>query len=135
MPTQGPFAEVRETSWQAILFVLGMEIALSLVFLVFRGLVPTILAWVLVIGAVILGLGKLRPRDLGLRLSYVLPALLYLIVLWGLVKSVVAAVGLITGVKPALRSEPIGPLVDQLVIFALAEEIVPTAASCFRNCV
>ncbi len=147
------FKDVRETTWKAMLIVLGLQMVASLVvnavifqgaviqalgrvYLATRGLVhPDLVAnlvpLVLVVGVGIFGIAGLRPKDLGVTRAAILPAAGATVVFW---LGLQAAFGLSSMLQGHLAWYPawqkpgapfvLGELLGQLFGNALAEEAV-----------
>lgn len=116
---------VRETSWGAIAFVCLMATVAVFVFLWVR-MLALALIWIVCIGVGVFAWGRQRLRDLGLAGSNALPGIAYGIIWWALTVGAVAAIALVRGTPlqwPVFEGT-LGPLVKQLVVFALAEEVV-----------
>jgi len=87
-------------------------------------LLTVLLPWVFVIGIGIFFLGKQRSVDLGLTIPKILPGALCTLALWLAIQVVFALVMLILEGKLSREVVTAGNLVDQLVFFAFAEEII-----------
>jgi membrane protease YdiL (CAAX protease family) len=117
---------IHEASWGAIAFVFLIATASVIVFLWVSKLFALPLIWIVCIGVGIFLWGRQKLRDVGLTWRNILPGIAYAIVWWAV------TVGGVTGVA-LVRREPVqwpvfngnmGPLIKQLLIFALAEEII-----------
>jgi membrane protease YdiL (CAAX protease family) len=82
------------------------------------------LPWILVIGVGIFLLGKLRFSDVGIFPAGILPALLYGVAIWCLIQLLTAAALFFSQGNISWGSVMPGYLVDQLLFFAIAEEII-----------
>jgi membrane protease YdiL (CAAX protease family) len=110
--------------WHWIAFVI-CGLALTVVCFYFSpGILPLLLLWLGVIGVGIFGLAQVKANNLGLSRSGLRPSLLYLVSLWIFLQLVVVLVGVFS-VTPMHFSVPYPDyLVSQLLLFALAEEII-----------
>jgi membrane protease YdiL (CAAX protease family) len=96
------------------------------------GILSILMTWGVVIGLGILRLGRQRPGDLGLQAAGILPGLGFGVLYWLLLQAAVLAVahwnGKTTQFDPQLAVGAwmafAGPLLDQLIFFASAEEVV-----------
>ena len=115
----------REVSWLSLGIVLVFDLLSTL--LLFANVHPLIvvfLPWVLVIGVGIFLIGKLRFSDLGIYPARIIPALLYGLVIWCLIQLLTAAALFFLQGKISWGSVMPGYLVDQLLFFEIAEEII-----------
>jgi len=87
-------------------------------------LLTVFLPWIFVIGIGIFLIGKQRPLDLGLTVPKILPGILCTISLWLAIQAVFALLLLILEGKLSWGVVTVGYLVDQLMFFAFAEEII-----------
>jgi membrane protease YdiL (CAAX protease family) len=116
---------LREASWLSIGTVLVFDLLSTLLlFANVHPLVVVFLPWVLVIGVGIFLLGKLRFSDLGIFPTRIIPAVLYGLVIWCMIQLLVTAALFIIQDKISSGSVMPGYLVDQLLFFAIAEEII-----------
>ncbi|MFZ5881916.1 MAG: CPBP family intramembrane glutamic endopeptidase [Chloroflexota bacterium] len=116
---------LREASWLSIGIVLVFDLlGTLLLFANVHPLVVVFLPWVLVIGVGIFLLGKLRFSDLGIFPARIIPAILSGLVIWCIIQILAAAALFFIQGKISWGNVMPGYLVDQLLFFAFAEEIV-----------
>ena len=116
---------LREAPWLSIGVVLVFDLLSTLLLFVnVHPLVVVFLPWLLVIGMGIFLLGKLRSSDLGIFPARILPALLYGVAIWCLIQLLAAAALFFSQGNISWGSLMPGYLVDQLLFFAIAEEII-----------
>ena len=116
---------IREVSWISVAIVLIFDL-LNLLFFLTQpaALLTVLLPWIFVIGIGIFFNGKQRPVDLGLTIPKILPGILCTITLWLAIQGMFALVLLILEGRLSWGVVPVGYLVDQLIFFAFAEEII-----------
>lgn len=116
---------LRGTSWLGIGFVMLFDLlSLFLLFTETLPLVIVILPWIFVIGIGIFLLGKLRFSDLGIVPAKIIPALLFGLGYWLILQLVFATTMFLLDGQVSCGTVMPGYLVDQLLFFALAEEII-----------
>ena len=118
--------DIREASWAAIVYVCALQVVASVAFLWKPGLLAVAVSWTLCIGAGIFAWARQRPVDLGLSQRGILLGIGYGLTWWVLTQAVLLALAFVLGLPlqwPVLTGN-IGELIDQLLIFALSEEIV-----------
>jgi membrane protease YdiL (CAAX protease family) len=87
-------------------------------------LVVVFLPWIFVIGLGIFLLGKTRLSDLGIFPAKIIPAILFGLGLWVTIQIIVVATMFFLKGKLNWQTVSLGYLVDQLLFFAIAEEII-----------
>jgi membrane protease YdiL (CAAX protease family) len=116
---------LREAPWLSIVIVLGFDLlGTFLLFIRVHPLVVVFLPWLLVIGLGIFLLGKLRFSDLGIFPTKIIPAILNGLLLWFMIQLIIAVVLFLFQEKLILGKVSLGYLVDQLLFFAIAEEVI-----------
>jgi len=108
------------------------SVAATAVFYLRPGILSILITWCFTIGLAIAGLGRQRPGDLGLRAAGIVPGIAFGALYWLSLQAaaIVAApwFGKRAGLDPQLAAGAwlafAGPLLDQLIFFASAEEIV-----------
>jgi len=116
---------IREASWLPLAAVLILDLLSPLLlFTPVHPLVTVFLPWIFVIGLGIFLLGKLHFSDLGIFPAKIIPAILFGLVLWVTIQIIVAATMFSLEGKLNWQTVSIGYLVDQLLFFAIAEEII-----------
>jgi len=116
---------LREASWLSIGVVLVFDLLGTL--LLFTGVHPlavVFLPWIFVIGLGVFALGKLRFSDLGIFPAGIIPALMSGIAIWCIIQLLTVAALFFAHDNITLGSIAPGYLVDQLLFFATAEEII-----------
>lgn len=120
-----PFRTIREVPWASIGAVLILELLGLLLFLAQpHPLLVVLFPWPTVIGVGVFALGRLRPHDLGIAAGKILPAALCAIGLWLAIQVAVAGILLLGEGELSWERISLGHLVDQLLFFALTEEII-----------
>jgi membrane protease YdiL (CAAX protease family) len=117
---------------RALALAIAASLAATAVFYVRPGILSILITWSLTIGLAIILLGGQRPGDLGLRAAGILPGLAFGAVYWlALQAAAIAAApwfGKHAELDPQLTAGAwlpfAGPLLDQVIFFASAEEIV-----------
>lgn len=116
----------------ALAFVIAGSLGAALIFYWRPGVLSILVTWGVVIALGIFKLGRQRPDDLGLRGTGVIPGLVYGVLYWLSLQAAVLAAApwyggparldpqLTTGAWMAFA----GPLIDQFIFFASAEEVV-----------
>jgi membrane protease YdiL (CAAX protease family) len=116
---------LREAPWLSIGVVLAFDLlGTFLLFASVHPLVVVFLPWLLVIGLGIFLLGKLHFSDLGIFPSKIFPAILYGLIIWFIIQLLIVVVLFLSQGKLTLGEVSPGYLVDQLLFFAIAEEII-----------
>jgi len=119
------FDGLKKAPWLSIGIVLVFDFLCTfLLFVNVHPLVIVFLPWILVIGVGIFLIGKLRFSDLGIFPAGILPALLYGVAIWCLIQLLAAATLFFSQGKISWGSVTPGYLIDQLLFFAIAEEII-----------
>lgn len=116
---------VHETSWMAIVFVCLTATAAVLAYLWVKPLAVGIF-WIATVVCGVFLLGRQRHTDLGLAGRNILPGIAYALLYWFVALSAMTAYAYVTGTPlhwPVFE-EYIAPFIEQLFVYALAEEIV-----------
>jgi membrane protease YdiL (CAAX protease family) len=116
----------------ALALAILASLAASAVFYVRPGILSILMTWCITIGLAMAGLGRQRPGDVGLRAAGILPGMAYGALYWLSLQAAVIVMapwfGKRAGLDPQLAGGAwlafAGPLLDQLIFFASAEEIV-----------
>ena len=115
----------REASWGALSFVCLTATAAVIVFL-WTKLFALGVLWILCVGVGVFLWGRQRLRDVGLSGKNFLPGIAYAIVYWAVAVGLITIGELVRGMplqRPIFNGN-IGPLIKQLLVFGLAEEVV-----------
>jgi len=116
---------IREASWLSIAVVLVLDLLNPLLlFTQVHPLVIVFLPWVFVIGLGVFFLGKTRLSDLGIFPAKIIPAILFGLVLWVTIQIIVVVSMFLLKGEINWQTISIGYLVDQLLFFAISEEII-----------
>lgn len=118
--------QIRTASWPCIVFVCAAEATAAGLYFWNSGVLTLALTWLVIIGVGIFAWARLRPADLGIRFHGILLSVAYAVawlsLSWVMLWTLAVAQGL-RAERPVVKGN-IGPLADQLLFFALSEEIV-----------
>jgi membrane protease YdiL (CAAX protease family) len=125
-------AHFRESSTGSIFVVFAASVASAVIFRFFPGAVPIVVTWVFAVGLGVFFIGGQKPFNLGMDAHSILPAVLFGALYWLLRQALEILLLLQAGKSLALDQQLtagntqafLGPLLDQLLVFALAEEII-----------
>jgi membrane protease YdiL (CAAX protease family) len=118
-------AKIREASWLSLAVVLVLDLLSPLLlFTQAHPLAIVFLPWIFVIGLGILLVGKQRFSDLGIIPAKIIPAILFGLGLWVIIQIIVVVSMFLLEGEINWQTISIGYLVDQLLFFAISEEII-----------
>ena len=124
--------EFKPARTAALALAILASVAAAAVFYLRPGILSILITWCFTIGLAIAVLGRQRPGDLGLRAAGIVPGIAYGALYWLSLQAAVIVTapwfGKRAGLVPQLTAGAwlafAGPLLDQLIFFASAEEIV-----------
>lgn len=116
--------QIREASWASIAVVFLFDfLNLFLLFTPAHPLLIVFMPWILVVGLGIFALGKLRFSDLGITVQKIIPAIFCTLGIWVVIQMVFGIALYLMEGQISWQAVLPGYLLDQLLFFALTEEI------------